>query len=156
MDLAIADNLTKKPKTIDDLPEWARDFKDVFLLRPEDKLPPFRPGLDHEINLKPNAPSVSPTKLIRLPPAHKEVAETLVREDLAAGLIHPSNSPYAAPMFFVPKHDGKLHPVLNYRWVNSHTTRDKYPLPRIDNILDRLQGSEHFTKMDIRWGFKNV
>ena len=65
-------------------------------------------------------------------------------------------SPYASPLFFVPKPDGSSQPVFDCRWVNSYTIRDKYPLPRIDDIIDRLQGSDLFTKMDVRWGFKNI
>jgi hypothetical protein len=107
MDLTIADNAKKKAKTVDDLPEWIKDYADVFTPKPSDEIPPFRgPGLNHEINLKPDAPSVSPSKLIRLPPAHRELARKFVDDDLKAGLICPSNSPYAAPLFFVPKHDG--------------------------------------------------
>jgi hypothetical protein len=114
MDLQIADSATKKAKTIEDLPEWIADFKDVFTPNPEDELPPRRPGLDHDINLKPDAPAVSPTKLIRMPPAHRELARKFVDDDLKAGLIRPSNSPYAAPLFFVPKPDGSVRPVLDY------------------------------------------
>jgi hypothetical protein len=115
MDLAIANNANKKKKTIADLPEWIKDFADVFTPNPSDELPPFRgPGLDHEINLKPDAPAMSPTKLICLPPAHREAVRKFIDDDLHAGLIRPSNSPYAAPLFFVPKHDGGLRPVNDY------------------------------------------
>jgi hypothetical protein len=107
------------------------------MLQKHDELPPFQgPGLDHEINLKPDAPFVSPTKLIHLPPAQREIARKLVEDNQEAKLIQPSNSPYAALMFFVPKHDGSLRPVLDYRWVNSHTVHDKWPLPHIDDIID--------------------
>jgi hypothetical protein len=140
----------------------------MFTPNPEDELPPRWPSLDHNINLKPNALSVSLTKLIQLPSAHQELAhqelahqelaQKFIDDDLKAGLICPSNSSYAAPLFFIPKHDGTIRPVLDYRWVNLHTVWDKYPLPWIDDIIDQLQGSEHFTKLnhDVRWGFKNV
>jgi hypothetical protein len=79
-------------------------------------------------------------KLIRLPLAHREAAQKCDDDDLKAGLIRPSKSPYAAPLFFIPKHNGNICPVLDYRWLNSHTIRDKYPLPHIGDIIDRLQG----------------
>jgi hypothetical protein len=133
------------------LPEWISDFKDIFTPQKHDELPPFCGlGLDYEINLKPNAPSISPTKLIRLPQAQQEIARKLVNDDLEAMLIQPLNSPYAlaAPMFFVPKHNGSLRPVLDYHWVNSHTIHNKWPLPCINDIIDQLQASKHFTKLD--------
>jgi hypothetical protein len=75
MDLAITDNTKKKAKTVDDLPEWIKDYADVFTPKPSDSIPPFRgPALDHEINLRPDAPPVSPSKLIHLPSAHRDLA----------------------------------------------------------------------------------
>jgi hypothetical protein len=62
--------MQKKQKTIKDIPDWISDFKDVFTPNHKDKLPQQQPGLDHDINLKPNAPSVSPTKLIHLLSTH--------------------------------------------------------------------------------------
>jgi hypothetical protein len=62
MDITITDNAKKKAKSVDDLPKWLKDYADVFTPKPSDKLPPFwGPGLDHKINLKPDAPLVSPT-----------------------------------------------------------------------------------------------
>jgi hypothetical protein len=58
MDLQIADSATKKPKTIEDIPKWIADFKDMFTPNPEDELPPQQPGLDHNVNLKPDTPVV--------------------------------------------------------------------------------------------------
>ena len=79
-----------------------------------------------------------------------------INEHLAKGYIEESNSPYASPLFFRKKKDGKLHPIMDYRVLNSWMVRDKYPLPLISTILDHLQGKELFTKFDIRWGYENI
>jgi hypothetical protein len=157
MDLQREANVAKPQLTLDEqLPEWLKDFKDVFEPQNFNELPPYRPGYDHAINLKPDAPAFSPQKIIPLSSQQREDLRAFIDENLESGRIRPSNSPYAAPFFYVPKHDGKSRPVQDYRWLNSHTVRDKYPLPHIDTIIDRLRGSKVFSKLDVRWGFNNV
>ena len=55
----------------------------------------------------------------------------------------------ASPFFFVAKKDGKLRPCQNYRYLNEHTIKNTYPIPNVQSILDKLQGSKYFTVMDI-------
>jgi hypothetical protein len=64
--------------------------------------------------------------------------------------------PQASPFFFVPKKDRSVRPCQDYRYVNSHTVKNAYPLPLISDLVDRLRGSRIFTKMDICWGYNNV
>jgi len=156
MDLQREVNSAKAEKSLDDLPDWLQDYRDVFEPSSFDELPPHRLGFDHAIDLKPDAPAVSPQKVIPLPPAQQEAVRKFLDDNLATGRIRPSTSPYAAPFFFVPKQDGKERPVQDYRWLNSHTIRNKYPLPRIDDVLNRMRGSKVFSKLDVRWGFNNV
>jgi hypothetical protein len=59
-------------------------------------------------------------------------------------------------MFYRTKQDSKLRPIIDYRVLNSWTTRDVYPLPLIGSIINRLQGKSVFTKLDLRWGFNNI
>ena len=59
-------------------------------------------------------------------------------------------------MFFVPKKDGKKHMAQDYRYLNELTVKNNYPLPLIGQLVDKLQGSKLFTKMDLRWGYNNV
>jgi hypothetical protein len=117
---------------------------------------PFRPGFDHAINLKPDAPPISPQKVISLPQHHHAELREFLDAHEASGCIRPSTSLYAASFFFVPKHDGRSRPTQDYHWLNAHTIRDKYLLPRIEDLIDWLRGSKHFSKMDVRWGFNNV
>jgi hypothetical protein len=62
----------------------------------------------------------------------------------------------AAPVFFVKKKDGKLRLVQDYRALNAMTVKNKYPLPLIPELISKLRGAKHFTKLDVRWGFNNV
>ena len=133
-----------------------QQLKAAFEPKSFNQLPPSRPGFDHAINLKPDAPPMSPNKLYPLSKPQNESLRNFIDENLATGRIRPSSSPYAAPFFFIPKQDGKERPTQDYCWLNSWTIRDKYLLPRIDTIIDGLRGSKVFTKLDIRWGFNNV
>jgi hypothetical protein len=75
---------------------------------------------------------------------------------LEAGLIQPSKSPYGAPIIFVPKKNGKLRMCVDYRAINKATIKNRYPLPRIDELLDRLQGAGVFTKLDLQSGYWQI
>ena len=75
---------------------------------------------------------------------------------IAKGLVRPSNSPYAFPVMGVPKKDGTLRLVVDYRRLNAITIPDKMPIPRVDDIIDRLHGARYFTTLDIAWGYWHV
>ena len=62
----------------------------------------------------------------------------------------------ASPFFFVDKKDGKLRPCQDYQYLNEQTIKNAYPLPLISEILDKLQGSRLFTKLNVRWGYNNI
>jgi len=61
-----------------------------------------------------------------------------------------------ASFFFMKKKDGSLQPVQDYRQLNEATIKNKYPLPLIQELIDKVQGVKYFTKLDIRWGYNNV
>ena len=136
------------------LPDWCKDFEDVFSEKTHDKLPPHRP-YDHVIDLKPGfTPKIA--KIYSLNPQEMETCKAFVEEHLKTRHIVPSKSPQASPFFFVPKKDGTLHPCQDYRYLNSHTIRNTYPLPLIPELIDDMKDSTLFTKFDIRWGYNNI
>ena len=62
----------------------------------------------------------------------------------------------ASPVFFIKKKDGTLWLVQDYRALNAMTVKNKYPLPLISELINKLRGAKYFTKLDVRWGFNNV
>ena len=85
----------------------------------------------------------------------KALLEFLI-DHLEKGYIRVSKSPYASPFFFVKKKDGKLHPVQDYRKLNTHTVCNQYPLPLISDLITDLSGAWIYTKLDVRWGYNNI
>ena len=136
------------------LPEQYKRFEVVFS-ETDIPLPEHRGRLDHEIKLvesfKPKKGSIYP-----LSPKEREELDEFLNENLACGKIRPSVSPQVAPVFFVAKKDGKKRLIQDYRYLNSHTVVDSYPLPDIKTLLDDLASSSYFTKFDVCWGFTNI
>ena len=77
-------------------------------------------------------------------------------EHLKTRYIRPSKSPCAVPFFFVKKKDSSLRPVQDYRQLNEVIIKNKYPLPLIQELIDKVKGAQFFTKLDIQWGYNNV
>ena len=86
----------------------------------------------------------------------KETLSQWLDEQLKARLIVESNSRYAALCFFIPKKDGTLRLVQDYRWLNQHTIKDKIPLPLINKVIDKLKNTKYFNKLDLIWGYNNI
>ena len=91
---------------------------------------------------------MAPTKMQEL---KKQVQEL---EDL--GFVRPSTSPWGAPVLFVKKKDGTLRLCIDYRELNKVTIKNKYPIPRIDDLFDQLQGATTFSKIDLRFGYHQL
>ncbi|GKD76187.1 putative reverse transcriptase domain-containing protein [Tanacetum coccineum] len=72
------------------------------------------------------------------------------------GFIRPIHSSWGAPVLFVKKKDGSFRMCINYRELNKLTVKNHYPLPRIDDLFDQLQGARHFSKIDLRSGYHQL
>jgi transposase InsO family protein len=92
----------------------------------------------------------------RLSPKEVQEVQTQVKELLRQGLIEPSNSPYGAPILFVQKKDGTLRMCCDWRKLNAQTIKSRYPLPRIDELMDSLQGAQFFTSLDLQSGYHQI
>jgi hypothetical protein len=80
----------------------------------------------------------------------------LIDELLEKGYIRPSTSPWVAPMLFVEKKDGTKRMCIDYRSLNEVTVKNKYPLPRIEDLFDQLRGASVFLKIDLRSGYHQL
>jgi hypothetical protein len=130
-------------------------FKHVF---PKElhymSLPPER-EISHTIPLVPGAKPVF-RPMYRYSPRELEEMETQIRELLRLGLIEPCNSPWGSPVLFVPKKGGKLRMCFDGRWLNKLTVRHAYPLPRVDDLLDKLHGATCFSGLDLMSGYHQI
>ena len=79
-----------------------------------------------------------------------------LQELLEKGFIRPSVSPWGAPVLFIKKKDGTLRLCIDYRQLNKLTVKNKYPLPRIDDLFDQLKGASIFSKINLRSGYHQV
>ena len=129
-------------------------YKDRFPTELPSKLPPER-NVYHTIPLK-NSDPPPPRKSYRL--SRPEVAElnTQVASLLEKGYIQPSNSPYGHPVLFVKKKNGNLRMCIDYRSLNQQTVKNRYPLPRIDDLFDQLQGAQVFSSIDLQSAYYQV
>ena len=117
-------------------------------------LPPQR-SVDHGIELESGSkPPYLP--IYKLSPRELLEVQAQLADLINKGLIQPSKSPYGAPIIFVPKKNGKLRMCVDYRALNKITVKNRYPLPRIDELLDRLQGATVFSKLDLQSGYWQI
>ncbi|GKB23155.1 putative reverse transcriptase domain-containing protein [Tanacetum coccineum] len=139
-------------KRIEDVP-IVREFSKVF---PEDLpgLPPAR-QVEFQIDLVPGAAPVARASY-QLAPAELQELSTQLQELSDRGFIRPSSSPWGAPVLFVKKKDGSFWMCIDYRELNRLTVKNRYPLPRIDNLFDQLQGSRVYSKIDLRSGYHQI
>ncbi|GJY56439.1 putative reverse transcriptase domain-containing protein [Tanacetum coccineum] len=139
-------------KRLEDVP-IVRDFPKVF---PEDLpgLPPTR-QVEFQIDLVPGVAPVARAPYRLAPSEMKELSEQL-KELSDKGFIRPSSSPWGAPVLFVKKKDGSFRMCIDYQELNKLTVKNRYPLPRIDDLFDQLQGSSVYSKIDLRSGYHQL
>ena len=89
----------------------------------------------------------------RMAPAEQKELKEQLENLLDKSFIRPSVSPWGAPVRFMQNKDGSLRMCIDYRQLNKVTFKNKYPLPRIDDLFDQLQGAKFFSKIDLRSGY---
>jgi hypothetical protein len=130
-----------------------REFRDMFV----DEIPelPPRREIDFSIDLLPGSTPISKAPYRMSLPELTELKIQL-QELLDKEYIRPSVSPWGAPVLFVKKKDGTLRLCIDYRQLNKMTIKNKYPLPRINDLFDQVGGAKIFSKLDLRSGYHQV
>jgi hypothetical protein len=130
-----------------------KEFEDVF---PEELpgMPPER-EVEFYIDLIPGTAPIA-KRPYRMAPTELAELKLQLSELQQKGYIRPSSSPWGAPVLFVTKKDGSMRMCIDYRSLNEVTIKNKYPLPRIDDLFDQLQGAKYFSKIDLRLGYHQL
>ncbi|GJX59390.1 putative reverse transcriptase domain-containing protein [Tanacetum coccineum] len=147
----------RTPVSTGNLIDWRVAFRNERVSGvPEDLpgLPPTR-QVEFQIDLVPGAAPVARAPYRLAPSEMKELSEQL-KELSDKGFIRPSSSPWGAPVLFVKKKDGSFRMCIDYRELNKLTVKNRYPLPRIDDLFDQLQGSSVYSKIDLRSGYHQL
>nr|GEX22286.1 putative reverse transcriptase domain-containing protein [Tanacetum cinerariifolium] len=139
-------------KRLEDIPV-VKEFLDIF---PEDLpgLPPIR-QVEFQIDLIPRTTPVARAPY-RLAPLEMQEPSNQLQDLIDRGFIRPSTSPWGAPVLFVKKKDGSFRMCIDYRELNKLTIKNRYPLPRIDDLFDQLQSLSIYSKIDLRSGYHQL
>ncbi len=146
----IAEDIT--PGEREELAAAIYEYRDVFSSGPEDM---GQTNLvTHSLDTGENRPICLPAR--RLPITKQDVEQAEVQKMLDKGIIEPCQSSWASPVVLVTKKNGSTRFCVDYRKVNEVTRKDAYPLPRIDDTLDALRGSQYFSTLDLYSGYWQV
>ena len=150
--LAYIRDVSVESSPLDSVPV-VRKFADVFLT----DLPGLPPERDVEfiIDLEPGTRPISMASY-RMAPAELKELNSQLQDLLGKGFITPSVSPWGASVLFVKKKNGSLRMCIDYRQLNKVTVKNKYPMPRIDDLFDQLQGATVFSKIDLRFDYHQL
>ena len=131
------------------------EYADVFPDKLPDELPPAR-GVEHAIELKPGS-RPPPVRPLRQQSAKDSATiDEFIKKHVASGVLQPSHSPYGSMLVIVKKKDGTPRVCVDYRALNEITVKNKYPLPLMDELFDRVQGAKYFSSIDLRDGFYQI
>jgi hypothetical protein len=139
---------------IDKLPSSLKRYTDVFSTSNARKLAPHR-DIDMAIELQPGKePPYGP--IYPLSPRELAALKEYLEENLEKGFIRESKSPAGAPILFTPKKDGGLRLCVDYRGINAITIKNRYPLPLVTEIMDRVTGANYFSKIDLKDAYHRI
>lgn len=150
------DNKDKDPMHIKrNLPSEYHDLIDVFSKQAADELPPHR-DCDHKIELLEGHTGHGYSSLYKMSKPELEVLKKYLEDNLRKGFIKASTSAHASPVLFVRKPNGGLRFCVDYRKLNAITKRERYPMPLISDIVDKVAGAKFITVVDIRQAFNRI
>lgn len=135
------------------LDSLVEEFAPTF--EPPHGLPPNR-AVDHKIEIIPGTNSIPSRRSYRLSQPELEELRRQLEKLLEEGWIRPSVSPYGAPVLFSKKKNGGLRLCVDYRALNKITIKNKYSLPTIQEVFDRLHGAKYFTSIDLHSGYHQI
>ncbi|MCO5603006.1 hypothetical protein L7F22_057148 [Adiantum nelumboides] len=138
-----------------ELSNFLNQFQDVFIDDIPGELPPKRGDDDHMIELilgssPPNKPPY------RVSQAQQEEIMRQVNELVEKGMVRPSSSPFCSPVLLVQKKDGTYPMCVDYRALNRITIKNRFPVPRVEDLFDKLQGSTYFSRIDLKSGYHQI
>ena len=153
--VSITEAVTQEELPLTQIPECYRDLSDMFSKKEAETLPPHRGASDHHIPLEEGAkPVFGP--IYNLSELELKVLKEYIERNLKKKWIRPSTSPFGSPVLFVKKPDGSLRLCVDYRALNRMTIKNRYPLPLISEIMDRIKGATRFTRLDVLDAFNRI
>ncbi|MCO5557612.1 hypothetical protein L7F22_011178 [Adiantum nelumboides] len=138
-----------------ELTNFLNQFQDVFIDDIPGELPPKRGDDDHMIELIPKSspPNKPPYRFSK---AQQEEIMRQVNELVKKRMVRPSSSPFWSPVLLVQYQDGTYRMCVNYRALNRITIKNRFPVPRVDDLFDKLQGSTYFSRIDLKSGYHQI
>ncbi|MCO5552340.1 hypothetical protein L7F22_005851 [Adiantum nelumboides] len=138
-----------------ELSNFLNQFQDVFIDDIPGELPPKRGDDDHMIELIPgSSPPNKPP--YRVSQAQQEEIMRQVNELVEKGMVRSSSSPFCSPVLLVQKKDGTYRMCVDYRALNRITIKNRFPMPRVEDLFDKLQGSTYFSRIDLKIGYHQI
>lgn len=143
-------------KPIPSISEHYKDFSDVFQTKKVQHLPPHRPNVDHEIELM-HGKAVPNTRVYSMSLHEEHFLKDYIDQMLSRGFIRKSKSPGGAGIVFAAKaNTTELRVCVDYRGLNKITIKNRYPLPLIESLLDKVRGAKWFVKIDLMEAYYNI
>ncbi|MCO5552684.1 hypothetical protein L7F22_006201 [Adiantum nelumboides] len=138
-----------------ELSNFLNQFQDLFIDDIPGDLPPKRGDDDHMIELIPRS-SLPNKPPYRVSQAQQEEIMRQVNELIEKGMVRPSSSPFCSPVLLVQKKDGTYRMFVDYRALNRITIKNRFPVPEVEDLFDKLQGSIYFSRIDLKSGYHQI